>query len=344
MPNPLENKMLLYYLSGLGGAIGGEGSVAEKISGMTQQTIAAEEKHKLSLQYIGMIREMLGGGAKINMDKDNISIKAPSALLGGGEGMSSLITGGGLQQGRLLDMIGGIDPLVGGTKSTTPSLSASNPSSSPSDIGSADLIGLTPQDVSQALQTGLGYGALQEKSVSAVADLMYKYNALADKNRTSKIRNYEYYVGQEAATGRVPKSIEKWDAGLLKEKRLYEEAIPPAEREDYPFQEWLYDYKKLGGVQINLGDVRARGEIAADIKLKGYIRSPKFRASVEKAVDDNRRFEYEGADDPLKAREKLIWEEMNSKIMGIPGMTFGRDAAGIVGWFDENEELIVRWQ
>jgi len=72
MPNPLENKLLLYYMSGLGGAMGGHGSVAQAIGGMTQQQIQSEN-------FMKFIKILLAGGGKFGMDDKGISLKAPQS-------------------------------------------------------------------------------------------------------------------------------------------------------------------------------------------------------------------------------------------------------------------------
>lgn len=342
----MENKLFLQYLSGAGAAIGGEGSFAAGLDQITQQNIAAQNYQKMvgkqrtaaktrHQEYISMMKELLGGGAKINMDKDNVSIKAPSALFGGEEGMSS--------------MIGGGTPAASGVggSAADQEFKTLNPSTSPLDVSGADLAGLTPQNISQALQLGMAGEEMDRRKFSDLMEMAYKFGTFEPRDdRTAKIRNYEYYTAQEKAASRTPKSIEKWDAGLLKEKRLYEEAVLPAEREDYPFDEWLLDWRKLGGVNINLGDFRAKKEITAEVSRESFFKTPKFRTDAEKIVDDSRRIEYETSDDPKKTRTKFVWEEMAKQIKtSYPDVVFGRDSkTGIVGWYDKSGKLIASWQ
>lgn len=334
----MENKLFLQYLSGAGAAMGGEGSFAAGLNKITQQNIAtqnyaqmvgkqqtaAKKRHQ---EYMSMMKELLGGGAKINMDKDNVSIKAPSALFGGEGGMSSLISGGA--------------PAASGAggPAAKQEFDVLNPSASPLDVSSADLAGLTPQNISQALQLGMASEELEGKKLSELMDMIYKRDVLATKDyRTPAQKNYEYAQSQ----GFEGSLVDFKNAAKTTHQKDYDAAVSGGYKGD--FNTWMLEMAKAGA--INLGEFAARKETTELVKRKSFFRTPKFRTDAEKIVDDSRRIEYETSDDPKKVRSKFVWEEMDKQIKtSYPDVVFGRDSkTGIVGWYDKSGKLVASWQ
>ena len=72
LSNLLKSKLFLQFLSGAGGAIGGEGSFADKINQMNQQNIAAQSMAGTQNKYLGQINDMLSMvlGGDENMPED----------------------------------------------------------------------------------------------------------------------------------------------------------------------------------------------------------------------------------------------------------------------------------
>jgi hypothetical protein len=335
MPNPLENNMLLYYLSGAGRAIGGQGSFADVLGGMTQQHIAAQSQAKTQQGYIKMLSNLLGGGAKITMDRDNMNIKAPTSAFKSGEGER-------MSMGSQMGMNQSVQ------QPTTNMMSNFlNPSDSQPVISSADLVGLGPQEVSQALGGALNVEQLLQSKISDVASRNLKSRELdilegyrtgslgiegykaetarmtagetADtKNykfaqsqgykgnfeefrrdlKTTHQKDYEYYVAQEKAAGRAPET----------------------------FNDWVYKIAKAGG--INLGELVARREAFAEVDDRALVKDPNFYNNVKSDLmkDDATWFNYDAVDKTAKRynlsyetardlyQQSLIIKEIDSRI------------------------------
>jgi hypothetical protein len=330
----------MYYLSGLGGAIGGEGSTAAAIGGMTQQHLAAQSKHKLSLEYINMIRKMIEGGGKFSMDKDKIKLDAPVSALGD-QGVPALLGGETPPKPSVAP------PTPGDTSAlTAPSIPAPpsrldllNPSASPLDVRIADLVGLTPQDVSQALQTGLDYGEVMGRSISdisgATADLLAEFRRIKEIPEKVDVK-----VGDQVLSV-DPKNALTFYAKKYKLPAAYETYL--IAREDPEFMRHL---KSISGIRFDVGEFREKEEAAAEMKRRAFFKTPKFRIDAEKIVDDRWRIKYESASDPTQARNILVFKEMDKQIKAsFPDAIFGRDpTTGIRGWYDNKEELIAPWQ
>ena len=82
----LDTNMLMYMLAGTGAALSPEGSAGQAIGQMTQGAIQTQN-------YSKMLQQMLAGGGKMNMDKDNMSFKVPTGFFKGKESEVSTLAG-----------------------------------------------------------------------------------------------------------------------------------------------------------------------------------------------------------------------------------------------------------
>lgn len=339
MPSPLENRLLLYYMSGIGGAIGGPESVGAAIGGMTQQQIQSES-------FMKLMKTLLAGGGKFGMDKDGMSLKAPVDAFAD---TNLSIPGFEKSYGGVSGALGTLE------RPRRPELPAAyNPSASPLDISGADLAGLTPENISQALQlkfmteemgrktaadlTRAGYygaaarrmeaetaAAIPSIDIPGVGKVTTKqfidiWKTASKDERSAALKLYDRYVEQEEGAGRTPKSLENWTMQVAEASG-----------------------KSLAEI---MAEFMAKKEVGIDIEQRDRFRRPKFRTDIEKTIRDKRRYEYETADDPDKAFKRLTWKEMDKQVKSrFPGAVFGRDTAtGAVGWFDKEGKLISSWQ
>lgn len=306
MANPLENMLLLQYLSGAGQDIRAGNPLGTNVNAITQQNIA-------SRNFMKMLQKMLGGevpeGGKITTDAKGTKIEVPKTM--GSVGLAA-----GSQ-----DPMAQAQPLNIGNYL--------NPSSSPLDISGADLAGLTPESISQALQFKFMGEELEQTKLSDAADLLYK-SALTQRaltptptKPTAAIQNYEYYVNQQRALGKTPKTIDEWDRDT---RTAYEKHYQRYKDEggELGWHEWLRDITALGG-GLDIGEFTRRREVTADVSAEKYFTDPKgMIADIDKYISSeevqNRLFQY--ADDERKmqvetvrAKEKYI----TSKISGAGG-------------------------
>ena len=292
MANPLDNMLLLQYLAGAGQDIGSGNAVGTNVNAITQQNIQ-------SRNFMKLLQKMLSGqgvpeGGKMTMDSKGTKIEVPSSA------------GNPLAGSVGLDKGGGFDPLArsaegGGTpvniSSQTPSSNSNmgnflNPSASPLDISGADLAGLTPGDISQALQFKFGQEAFQQKKLSDAGDLIYKsaltQRALAPDtvkdDRTTAVKNYEFYTNQQKASGKSAKSFEDWDKDArTSHEKDYDRY--KSEGGELNFHSWLRDITALSG-GIDLDEYRKRKEVSADVDAEKYFTDPKGLAQdVDKYVN-----------------------------------------------------------
>ena len=112
------NKLFLQYLAGAGSDILAGEPIGRNVNVVTQQNIQAQNMMKL-------LGQMIGGGGKVTVDKDNISIKAPTAALPGKSRTPTLLDEGDLDLGSIQAGTTGVPDLLsqylgGGTAGPTP--------------------------------------------------------------------------------------------------------------------------------------------------------------------------------------------------------------------------------
>ena len=288
-----DKDLLLYFLSGMGRSLSEEGSTADVLGGMTQQALGAKSQRDLQMAFI---RQLLEGGGKFNMDKEKMNISAPMSALGGM---------------KEFDPLGGGDVMGGGEGATTASTSQPtgqaysplNPLRTLPGIGDVSLAGLTPEDVTRAFETGLGYAELERKKMS---DLMTYAGAARKDTRTALQKNYEVAQSQ----GFEGTIVDFQNTAETAHMKNYDRAV--ADGYDKPFHEWMFEMAKMGA--INLGDLREREVLKDEIDFEKQITSPDFVQEAEEFVDKTQRLQYEQATDRDDARERLIIKQIESKL------------------------------
>ena len=334
MPNPLENKLLLYYLNELGSGLADEGDPMQKVAGATRQNIATQN-------YMNLIKQMLAGGGKFSMDKDKFKLDAPSTLLGDVSGLSKQ------QQTPFAGAPAGMSMNAPGeqleTKEDRLKHMFLNPSASPLDISSADLAGLTPENISQALQLKLTSEELERKRLSDIYKMMQP--AEAKDTRTTKVKTYEYAKEQ----GYKGSFVDFQNISETTHKKDYDEAV----KDGYvgSFNNWMLEMAKAGA--INLGEVTKR-EVAkrkgigeSEVMAPGFAQSIKIDLMKDKAnwPSESLIKQYTGKGLPYieaeeRAQKRMVLETMDRQIrQAFKGkkVTLGEE-----GW-EVDGELKVRY-
>jgi len=165
------NRLLLAMMLGGGASLTKGGSLAEGVAPVAMQALGAKSK-------VEMLRSLLGEGWKLNMDKDNMSLKGPVSALSTPQEQIGLRGPSGTA---------GVGPVSGITQAPAPTpaqgggpdlgnlISLINFSPSPlGDFSYADLAGLTSEDVSQAFGGALDVERFKQKRLTDIADTMYK--------------------------------------------------------------------------------------------------------------------------------------------------------------------------
>jgi hypothetical protein len=338
-----QKDLLMYYLSGVGGALGGKGSWQESLGGMTQQQIQSEK-------YMGFLKQMLSGmpaGGKMTGDRDNIVMKFPTGTLGGPKDMTlgggdeaikslenstgtpSAPSSSGLQPTPQLTT-GGVNSA--GVETSPPSMKeVLNPSTSPLDISRADLVGLTPQHINQALTLKLKKEDLESTKLSRIADIMYKNQLIRQADRRTDIaaykaiqewegkgpmnipgigpvsmkdwnsyptdvKAYSYYVYDETQNNRTPLGFQEWvhDSSPATLEKIYKHGLT-----DKNFLKFAFEWQETGRSQINI-DTKAKGAYEVDMhKNRAKFTDPAYVSNVWKRIEDPQAMEIVSATEQL---------------------------------------------
>jgi len=317
----LSNNLFLSFLSGAGASLAGPDSAAAGINSMNQQFFGAKSMEKKNQQYMKMLQDMLAGGGKINMDKDNFNIKAPTSLLKGDQTPSLLNPTPDSPSIR-----SGVTGYSAGDSPSVDMNSYLNPSNSSVGSSDADLAGLTSQDVSQALTGAINVNQLLESKISDVAARSLKERELAMTERLTdaqigKIRAeesrltpsitipgtdikltredfVEWYKAaskdeRTAAIKNFEYATEKGFKGSFEQfqdltstthKKDYDQAVKGGYKGE--FNEWMLEMAKAGA--INLGDIVERKKATEDIEAQKYFTNPKgLAADVGKHISSD---------------------------------------------------------
>lgn len=328
----MNTNMLAYFLAGTGAAIGGEGSAASAIGGMTQGAISTQN-------YAKMLQAMIAGGGKLNMDKDNVNIKAPASFFGEGETKGMQLPSAESQLKRIEGMTSG-----GGTN-----LNTLNPSSSPLDISGANLVGLTPQDITQALQLKMGVEELRRKTVSDITETAYKGTAMKKMEAETKALTPSVDV---PGFGKLTRgeALDWYKTATKDERTAVIKGYEYARDQGYEgtFEQWATSLAKASA--MNLGDFMEREygkkKVTAESKLSG----PDFAQNVrEDLMKDKSKwgfpptyesFKSKGfsEEEALETSQKLmIIQEMDSRIKAQYGDKVERRKDG---WYVGNKRVV----
>lgn len=330
-----KNPLFLQYLAGAGGAISQGKPAGGALADITQQNIS-------STQYMKLLQKMLAGGGKMTIDKDNFNIKAPSAVLAGDDETGMTM---GLPDENLLGMA---NPLPSPSDASADQVGQIGTGADVfAGLTNVDLAGLTPQDISNALQiqSRRGYtGALAGEARARTREITPSYTipgtdvkvtrkeyvdllTKAPKDeRTAAIKNYEYAVSKG-----FEGSFEQFqDNSKTTHQKDYDAAVEGGYTGS--FNEWMLRMRRAGATRISLGERVAEKEAFEDVKAKKYFTSPKGLAQdVDKYVNteevQNKLF---ALDESQRGRETINEKRdfIKGKITGSGGQIVDVEAEG----------------
>jgi len=188
-----------------------------------------------------------------------------------------------------------------------------NPSTSPLDISSVDLAGLTPELISQALNFKMTQDQLAQKKISDYVDMIYK-GALTDQalaaaeksrnvdTRTGNIKEYEYARDNQGFDG----TLREWISTDPISWKEYQKDRGQGYEDTY--HNWLREQSSLKG-GLSLPEFEKRKEVTEDIQARKYFTDPKGLAQdVDKHIASeevqNSLFTY--ADNPRELQRQTL--------------------------------------
>lgn len=326
-----------------------------------------------SKNYANLLRQMLAGGGKLSMDAENVNIKAPVSALGQGgfgglgignpgsyiprgtkanlanisvptsaAGISQPVSQTGMQ-GQNLNINQLFQSLLGGT-------SATNPSSSPLDISSANLAGLTPENISSALELKTARDVLEQRNIANRLDMARTLQGLLPEPKEifpievpglgyvpldiwkalpPDLQQYAAYRYQELAHGGTPDDYEKFITDFGPHERIQ-------------FLQQLAERPELKNIEKEL---RASG--ATTIKLSPYeqtfqreraqqqtsVMSPDLIPKIRKETSERIEVRVLPEEEREQAINKITVEEADRRIRSqFPDAMHGK-LNGILGWW-----------
>ena len=318
-----QNNLLQSFLSQTGANLAGEGSVAADINSTIQKNIAAQSQAKEQDRQMQLLAKYLGKGVDFKSSADgkvSVSGENMASVLGGGEtselGTVSSIPGPGAGPGGSLGgaaadgSLGGAGGFGTAVKPTQPEglnldilKGILNPKSSPSDVPAfSDLVGLTPENVSQALAGATGVESLKQRTISDIAsqgiqrevaktglrkaktsELVAKtnlYKAMNKDERTAAVKNYDFAQTEEGGNFKGT-FTEFQNSAETTHKRDFDVAKDGGY--EGSFNEWMLEMAKAGAITI--GEITEREKAKGDIAGQLYFTKGDFIKDVEKHIN-----------------------------------------------------------
>ena len=343
MEELLSDNLFLSLLSQGGANIAGEGSVAAGINPILQGVIGAQSKAKEQNRQAQLLAKLLGQGVdftsgadgKIKIGAENMDSFA--SLLGDSKtGVTSVGDNISLLEGASKPLTMTKTPQAQPQKQPQGSgieflKSLLNPSPSPSDVPAfSDLVGLTTQDMSQALagaqQTELlrqkiaddletrkiKQGTLEvQKKQAGTSELKAKtdlFKAMTKDERTAAQKNYQF-AKDEGFEGSF---MNFQNASETTHKKDYD--VAKAGGYEGSFHEWMFDMAKAGAITI--GELTGREQAKGDIAGQLYFKKGDFIKDLSKHMNSedvqNKLIAFKPADRDIEAaKEKVIFIEEN---------------------------------
>ena len=367
--------LLMQYLSAAGMDIGAGKPLGANVAAVTNQQVGLNS-------YARLLKDVLGNGGKMSMDKDNFTLKGPAGALG--KTMSNPVSGEQLAPQNVTPTMA--DPYTGeqlpgraaAAVSANPVASAAtsqgglnsdflrsilmgnvsgNPSASPlENLSGAALAGLTPSDVSQALRLKLAQDEMSERKVGNALDNVYRMqqiraneralNAPPKEDLTSNMKEYRLAQMQGFEGSFV--DFMKRDPEVV---RTYEYA--KNQGFEGTIEDWVMKKAREGATRITLEGKIDEKKALAGIEGQLYFKSGKDQQDIKKYVDSRAfRMDMVNAPDALdedKAKMYVIHKRYTSTLESMAKSVEPVDidwkaktGTWKVTWNDGTEEVIKR--
>lgn len=287
----LDPNMLAYFMGAMGGAISPEGSFGKNLSpavmAMAGNKMQEANMQKRTNNFASLLQKALAGGGKFSMNSEGFNLKAPNTILKtaleesfGGKGKGDVFS-----LGSTNIMSPAESPMLNLGSQSQSSLLPFSSDSQADFLSSANLEGLTPEDISTALQmkervNNRGWERLRDlvnmKYMAAQIENMEQdnirqwYTTLNKDDRTELQKNFSAFNDDLIAHGKAPVSMERYVMITGNDSwKDYQLA-----KGDPAFGAFMTAQKKAGAPQISIGDKTREQELArqeADLYAPDYM-------------------------------------------------------------------------
>ena len=310
-----QNKLFLQYLAAAGQDISSGEGIGTNVNKVTQQNISSQN-------YMKMLQQMLGpDDTKGTVSKDGIKMDIPASVLAGDKG--NTMESDQFKVDQNLYQPTTVQP-QGGSNFANPF------GGSQQGISASDLAGLTPQDISQAMQFKMSQDEFENKKVNEVIEQQYKQFLMNKVEPLDKkfpitvpgignvsLRQWNALTkDQQEYAGYVYKAKMMGDEDIMNEKEF--KLLEPTEREiflrsvmaDPALKDAAVDLAKAGATKISLGEKLTETKAKSGLKGQLYFDDPKWTGDMNKYLDSdtvqNELFTLESADRDKKTAEFKI--------------------------------------
>lgn len=360
--NALDNKLLLQYLSAAGQDISSGQPISTNVNQVTQQNIASQNFNKL-------LNLMLGASVtpdnpmKVSTDGNKFKFDLDMSSAGGGGLSGANLSDANKREAIALMGAGSQTPTTQPQPQSQPSTRPSTPNPLAS-LSGADLAGLTPEMISQALQFKMGAEQMGQQEYNDYINNLYKMGMLeaqtAPKAPSPLDQPFPVEVpGLGQVTNRqwdsLPKEEQEYAIFYNQAKKLGDEDImtreeyrnlDPTDREQFLRSAMKDPALMEAAVQLAKAGATTIGEIAGREKAKGelkgqlYFKDPDWVDDLSKHMSSSAvRQKVIQSDNQDLERAKEVVSFIEDKILASGG------SIQDVKWAEDGKTMIwtVQW-
>jgi len=160
------------------------------------------------------------------------------------------------------------------------------------------------------------------------------YKTLTKDDRTSAIKNYEFYVEQEKTANKTPKSFAEWEKDVTTGNyRDYQKAVEGGY--DGTFHEWMLEMRRAGAPIVTLAE-------RAEVDISKRFRSPEYKDRIFKEEIGDPFTGFISGLSPAQQKLKMRRRVFSDLKRAFPGsdITGKSDANGVV-FYKDGERILV---
>ena len=308
-----QNKAFLQALGTLGAGLDPQG-VGGVLGNLSNSWIAAKNQSKMIGDQKGMLQQLLAGGGNLSMDGKGMKLFVPNTDA----------SAGGTQQ----QSMNTVQPMQANQSMAVPQQNQISPqqarqvnpfvSSQQGETPLADLAGLTPENINQAMAVALGQANLKRQSTADMYNAMYNQGYLKLQQQQAQTANLNAWK----KINEIPKTVDVNVNGQIitadpKEALSYYAKVNdlPVSYDTYKiakgdpeYKQFLKDTAQDKRMQINIGETIEKTKAIGTAKSELKLTDPDY---IPNTVSEMKKDSYawDESIDPYVKR----WEEKGIK-------------------------------
>jgi len=318
-----QNALLFQYLMAAGQDIGSGNPAGSNVANVFNQNLQTQK-------YAKLLQTLLSGGGKVTMDKENVNIKAPTsafqpepkAALGPGITPNTVDPTTQARAGSLVpqpmsgaqpkqqDQSGLLSSLLKGN------LGDVNPSSSPlSALSKSDLAGLTPQDVSQALNFKFKDVELGRATANDVINNLHKVSLIQQAQQAATIAERRTAIAELAEMRQWEEAIKQSPLSVPGLGQLSLDTWEKLPTDVKAYSYYTFNAKQNNEKVLSFKEFKSQADPSSLVQYYNLGKAdPEFKNWLMKYNESKRSTTNINIGEQVKKKEALSWVDYKNEL------------------------------